>query len=99
MTTMFVVVKQQIVGTPADYEVVYDCNGIEHQDRAEAIRLGVEALDHDDFSIATVVGGRLVAFGFGMDDFGPDEDGAPHGGHDLDEIARQIGLATHEVSR
>lgn len=92
MTTMYVVVQQYVQCTESGFEICYSADGIADEDRAVAVRTAVEVFGHDDFNIATVTDGRLVAFGWGMDDFGPDTDGAPHGGHDLAVIAEQIGL-------
>jgi hypothetical protein len=72
--------------------VEYTWTGAIGTDRAALINATVDDLGHDDFNIATVDDGRLVAFGHGMDDFGPDDDGVPHGGHDLVEISRACGL-------
>lgn len=97
MTAQYVVVVQQLWGR-------YDRDGMWHDgveytwtgglatDRADLIARAEADLGHDDFNIATIVDGRIVAFGWGMDDFGADEDGAPFGGHDLVAITRACGL-------
>lgn len=97
MTTHFLIVTQHLWLNETGDGVTYASDGREYVDRAAALIDGQFDLGHDDFNIATVTDGRLTAFGWGMGDFDPDEDGTPHGGHDLDEIARQIGLAAAEV--
>lgn len=96
MSTFYLAVTQHIVGDETHHDVAYATDGREFLSRETAIRWTTGDLGHDDFNIATVTDGRIVAFGSGMDDFGPDEDGAPHYGHDLGEIARQIGLPAAE---
>lgn len=99
MGTHYLIITQHLWLNETGDGVNYATDGREFVNRETALRLATHELGHDDFNIATVVDGRLVAFGWGMNDFGPDEDGAPHGGHDLDEIARQIGLPAVEAKR
>jgi hypothetical protein len=98
MSTHFLIVTQRLWLNETGDGVTYTCDGRRYVDRAAALIDGQFDLGHDDFNIATITHGRIVAFGWGMDDFPPDTDGAPHGGHDLDEIARQIGLPAAEVT-
>jgi hypothetical protein len=86
----FMVVRTQIFGTPGDWVESYSSDCCEWQRRARAIADGIEELGHDDFNIATIENGKVVAFGHGMTDFGPDEDGSPHYGHDLARIAKAV---------
>ncbi len=98
MSTTYLAVIQQIWGRE-------DHNGVLHsgvtftpygeprEDRAGLLSDTEAALDHDDFNVLTLVDGKPFAFGYGMTDFGPEEDGEPHGGYDLDEIAQACGLA------
>ena len=53
----------------------------------------IEAIGHDDFCIATLEDGRLVAYGWGMDDFAPEDR------DDLAEIARHLCLDAAERTR
>lgn len=78
MAEHFLVIQQQIIGSPAswgysrwtDYELF--------DDRQAAIDHGWKLFDHDDFNIGTVRDGRLVAFGWGMDkDFPPEDSDDP----------------------
>jgi len=87
MTTQYLVVQHQISGTLDNYWSDYtDPLGRRFDDRDEAIRAGIDYFDHDDFNIATLVDGKLAAFGWGNDpDFDPDD-------CDLPEIARQLCL-------
>lgn len=91
----YLVVVQQLWLNESGHGVDYVPSGPLWQDRAALVAAALDDLGHDDFSVATVVDGRVVAFGWGMDDFGPDEDGAPHHGHDLDEIGRACGLGAN----
>ncbi len=88
----FLIVCQQAWLNESGHGVDYVPSGPLGTDRASLVAAAIDGLGHDDFCVATVVDGRVVAFGHGMDDFGPDEDGAPHNGHDLDEITRACGL-------
>ena len=93
----YLVVRQQLWGhyhTDGTWHdgVDYVPHGDPSTDRAALFAAAVDELGHDDFNVATVVDGRVVAFGYDVEDFGPDEDGAPHNGHDLDEIAQACGL-------
>jgi hypothetical protein len=90
-TTFYLVVTQRLWLNETGDGVTYATDGREFINRETAIRWATGDHGHDDFNIATVTDGRLVAFGWGMDDFPLDEDGCPHG-HDLREIAEQIGL-------
>lgn len=91
MTTEYLIVVQQLWLNETGHGTDYHRFGRPHADRSKAIQAALDDLDHDDFSVATVVDGRIVAFGWMFDDFGV-EDGEPHGGHDLAEIARQVGM-------
>lgn len=94
MTTTYLIVLQQLWG---NYDTGGDwhdgCDYVPHgepsTDRAALVAATEAELGHDDFNILTLVGGLPSAFGWGMDDFGWDDDGVPHGGYDLDEIGRQ----------
>jgi hypothetical protein len=89
----YIVITPQIVGTAADHSTAYTSDMIPHDDREVAIGHGLETLGHDDFCIGTVDAGRLVAYGWGMDDFAEDDC------DDLDVIAGQLGLpATRAVT-
>jgi hypothetical protein len=89
----YIVITSQIVGPPADWSTAYSSDMILHDRREVAIGHGLETLGHDDFCIGTVDAGRLVAYGFGLDDFPPEDR------DDLDVIARQLGLpATQTVA-
>lgn len=90
-TTHLLIVCQKLWLNESGSGVDYIADGREFADRSEAIRWACDEHGHDDFNIATVREGRLVAFGYGMEDFPADGD-EPHGGHDLAEIARQIGV-------
>lgn len=93
MTTTYLAAVQQIWGhydSEGDWQdgVNYLPHGDPFADRAALVAVTTEELGHDDLNVATLVDARLVAFGWGGNDFGPDEDGAPHNGHDLNEVAR-----------
>jgi hypothetical protein len=85
MTTTYMIVVQDVVNETGAWTTHY-LGGPAFDKRADAIAQGIEELGHDDFNIATLDNGRLVAYGWGDDDFGPDA------GYDLGEIARQLGL-------
>lgn len=90
----YLIVVQQLWGgydLDGDWHdgVDYLPHGVPSGDRAALIATTEAELGHDDFNVLTVVAGQPTAFGHGMDDFGPDEDGVPHGGYCLAEIARQ----------
>jgi hypothetical protein len=98
MTTTYLAVIQQIWGhEDADgvwrSGVYYLPYGEPHMDRASLLIDTEYALDHDDFNVLTLVDGKPAGFGYGDKDFGPEDDGTPHGGYNLDEIARACGLA------
>ncbi len=97
MTTTYLAVIQQIWGhEDADgvwqsrvYYLPY------REPRLASVSLMIDteyALDHDDFNVLTLVDGKPFAFGYGDKDFGPEDDGTPHGGYDLDEIAQACRL-------
>ena len=86
MPDHFVVIKTQIVGNPADWSYDYTSDLSLHTDRQAAIDHGWQLYAHDDFNIGTVRDRRLVAFGWGMDDFAPEDC------DDLAEIERQLRL-------
>lgn len=92
LATRYLIVCQKLWLNDTGSGVDYIADDRDFTDRRAAIRWATDEHGHDDFNIATVRDGRLVAFGSGMDDFGPDEDGQPHYGHDLAEIGRQIGV-------
>lgn len=84
----FLVVTQQLVGSPESWSTDYSSDLETFADRQAAIDHGIEVLDHDDFNIATVdAGGNLVAFGFDHEDWENHPDN-----YDAAEIARQLGL-------
>lgn len=87
----YLAVVQQLWLNDSGHGATFHTDGRRYLDRSEALRVTENELGHDDFNIATVDDGRIVAFGFGMNDFGDGEDG-PHGGYDLAEIGRQIGV-------
>jgi hypothetical protein len=82
----YLVVATRIVGNPADWSHSYSSDLELFDDRQAAIDHGIEDLGHDDFNIATIRGGRIVAFGFDMEDF------AAGDCDDLTEIERQLCL-------
>jgi hypothetical protein len=84
VTTLYIPVTVGLVGTLDDCHTVHEDSGRDFTDRTEAMRWGMDYYGHDDFRIATVTDGRLTAIGFGVSDFGPDEE-------DLGEIAGQLG--------
>lgn len=86
MADRYLVVVTQIVGNPSDWSHSYTSDLKLFDDRQAAIDHGWKLLDHDDFNIATVRDGRIVAFGFEMKDFAPEDT------DDLGEIERQLGL-------
>ncbi len=97
-TTTYLAVIQQIWGCEDRYGnfhsgVNYVPYGEPREDRAGLLADTEAALDHDDFNVLTLVDGKPAAFGYGMTDFGPEDDGEPHGGYDLGEIGRACGLA------
>lgn len=85
MITAYMPVTCRIVGNLDEYDIVHTGLGRTFTDRGEAIAWGMDELDHDDFRIATLVGGRLAAIGWGDKDFTADEE-------DLPEIAAQLAL-------
>lgn len=89
----YLVIVQKLWLNESGQGVAYTAYGEPAADRERAFDAAVDHLGHDDLNIATIQGGRVVAFGDRSDDFGPDEDGAPHYGHNLGEIALQIGLS------
>jgi hypothetical protein len=86
----YLVVVPQIVGNLESWSMSFTSPlPGQFTDRPEALRAGEQELGHDDFCIATLRGGKLFAYGFGMDDFAPeDRDG-------LAEIGRQLSIAVH----
>lgn len=87
-TVRYLVVTQQLVGSPESSSTDYSSDLETFADRQAAIDHSIEVLGHDDFNIATVDdAGRLVAFGFDHDDWPNDVD---H--YDGAEISRQLGL-------
>lgn len=83
----FMVVTQQIVGSPENWSTDYSSDLDLFADRQKAIDHGWEIHGHDDFSIATVdADGRLIAFGWEHEDFADPED------WDKAEIERQLVL-------
>lgn len=87
-TRRYLVVTQQIVGSPKSWSTDYSSDLETFTDRQAAIAHGVDVLGHDDFNIATVDdAGSLVAFGFDHEDWPNDLD---H--YDGAEISRQLGL-------
>lgn len=91
-TPQFLIVCQQLWLNESGHGVDYMPSGPLGPFRSAVIAAAIDDLGHDDFNVATVVNGRVVAFGFDMVDFGPEEDGELHGGYDLDEITRACGL-------
>lgn len=83
----FIVITSQIVGTVDNWAYSYSSDLTRHAEREDAIECGERDLGHDDFCIGTLDGaGRLVAYGWGMDDFDREDR------DDLGEIAQQLGL-------
>jgi hypothetical protein len=66
-------VATQIVGNLENWTHDYSRHGEQFPSRRQALVDGYGGLDHDDFNIATIENGRVVAFGFGMDDFAPED--------------------------
>lgn len=95
----YIVITQHVWLNELGHGVDYLWDGLRFTGRQHALDHGYRVFGHDDFNIGTLVDGRLVAFGFGMRDFGPDRAGDPHGGYDLAEIARHIGVKPPEVDR
>lgn len=77
-------VATQIVGNPENWSHSYTNHGQQLTTRAAANRAGWKALDHDDFNIATIEDGKVIAFGWGMDDFSSEDC------DDLDEITAAV---------
>lgn len=92
--TTYLVVTQQLYGHPDDHQTVYGTPPVPtFTTRDQANRAGTAHLGHDDFNIATLIDGRLAAFGHGDGDFTPAE--FP----DLVEVAEQLGLELHDPHR
>lgn len=73
--------------------VNFSWDRVQTASRHLALTHGYRETGTDDFNIGTLQDGRLVAFGWGEKDFGPDRgDEEPHGGYDLAEIAEHIGV-------
>jgi hypothetical protein len=90
-TTEYIVIRQQVWMNQAGHGVNYYWDWIRHPSRQAALAHGWREEGTDDFNIGTLADGRLVAFGWGEQDFGPDRgDDEPHGGYDLAEIAQHI---------
>jgi len=89
----YVVIVQRIEGNERiGFDAYYYSDLKYFTKRDAAIRHGAREFDSDDFNIGTIEDGRLVAFGWGDWDFGGpghESEDDPHGGYDLDEIARQ----------
>lgn len=86
----YVVITQQVEGnTESGFDTYYYSDLKLFDDRKQAISHGFKMGRSDDFNVATIKGGRLVAFGWMERDFIEDRRGEPHGGYDLAEIERQ----------
>jgi hypothetical protein len=57
----FAVIQVQLVGNVENWELACSTDGVRRHSFAAAFRHGVEWLDHDDFWIAEVNHGRLLA--------------------------------------
>ncbi len=90
----YIVVHQRVWMNGSGHGVNYSSSLWRYPSRKAALTAGWKEADSDDFNVGTVVDGKLVAFGWGDNDFGPDEAGDPHGGYDLAEIAQHIGLVS-----
>ncbi len=102
MTTTYLIVRQQVWGG-SDPDTGEWADGVDYlphgepaTDRAALVAAAEVELGHDDFNVLTIVDGRPAAFGHNMADFGPDEDGNPHGGYDLAEIGYRCLTPTPE---
>lgn len=84
MTTTYTPVTCQLVGNLESYVAFHSDLGRTFVDRQQAITWAIDELGHDDSRIATLTDGRLTAIGWGLSDFGPDEE-------DLAEIAGHLG--------
>lgn len=70
----FLVVAPQLVGDLENWSVDYSRHLPDRfTDRARALRVGEEEWGHDDFCVVTLRGGKLFAYGWGMDDFAPED--------------------------
>lgn len=84
----FMVVTQQMMGSPESWSTDYSSDLETFADRQAAIDHGLDVLCHDDFNIATVdAHGHLVAFGFEHNDWEDHPDN-----YDAAEISRQLRL-------
>lgn len=82
--TDYIVIQQQIIGSPESYEFVYSWDGMRHASTDAAVRAGWREFDHDDFNVGRVDStNRLVWFGWQYQELDDD----------LAEVARQIGLS------
>jgi hypothetical protein len=93
----YVVITQQIEGNErVGFDAYYYSDLKYFTTREAALRHGARERGSDDFNIGTVEDGKLVAFGWGDWDFSVEHgDEEPHGGYDLDEIARQTFILGH----
>ncbi len=89
--TEYIVIVQQAWMNDSGWGVNFNSDMVRFERRADAIKHGFAAEEHDDFNIGTLRNGRLVAFAWMDKDFGV-VDGEPHGGYDLAAIARELGL-------
>lgn len=89
----YVVIQQKLWMNEHGHGCDYIWDSTRHRTRTAALKAGWRELGHDDFNIGTLEDGRLVAFGWGDWDFGPEHgDDEPHGGYDLAEVAHHGGL-------
>ncbi|MFI5934731.1 hypothetical protein [Actinoplanes sp. NPDC051494] len=88
MSAVYLTVKGSMYHLDSDkhgWEIVYSTTGREFKDRQAAIDDGLVTYRSDDFNIATVVDGALVAFGWQHQDFSTD-------GANLPDVAAKLGL-------
>jgi len=92
VSTTYIAISCQLVGTSSDPDVAYGWDGTQHLTREDAHRHGWDIYDSDDFRIGVLVDGQLAGIGFGIGedaiDFDPVEEGLP-------AIAAHLGLGLH----
>lgn len=82
----YVVVHQRAWMNEHGYGINYLSDLVRWSSRRQAIVYGFSQADSDDFNVATLRGGKLVAFGWMDKDFAPEDT-------ELYEIARQLSLS------
>lgn len=100
--TTYIAVRCQLSGNLADYTCDHSPVGVPHDTREAAWKAAFAELGHDDFRIATLIGGKLAAIGYGygqaehVEDFGAEDFAVTE--EDLSEIARQLALDLHPTA-